>query len=97
MRHSVDQALKVYDRRSTASKKHKGLELLASHQKQHSPSAVVEKSGPPNVVLFHRVPHQVLREEANMLLLGKMMRSFSSNLRRQMNLGFSCSKLWRCI
>ncbi len=30
MRHSVDQALRVYDRRSSASKKHKGLELLAS-------------------------------------------------------------------
>ena len=37
MRHSVDQALRVYDRRSTASKKHKGLQFLASRQsQQHS-------------------------------------------------------------
>ena len=35
MRNSVDQALRVYDRRSTASKKHKGLQLLASRQQQH--------------------------------------------------------------
>ena len=35
MRHSVDQALRVYDRRSTASNKHKGLQLLASRQSQH--------------------------------------------------------------
>ena len=32
MRHSVDQALRVYDRRSMSAKKHKGLELLAFSQ-----------------------------------------------------------------
>jgi hypothetical protein len=82
MRHSVDQALKMYDRRSTASKKHKGLELLASHH-QHRSSVVIEKSSLPTVILFQRVPHQVIREEeangVRLLLLGKMMRSLSSN------------------
>ena len=100
MRHSVDQALRVYDRRSTASKKHKGLQLLASRQSQHrlepiqrvrhgrplSNSCKRERknSQPPTVVLFQRVPHQVIREVAEasgdrMLLLGKMTRSLSSN------------------
>jgi hypothetical protein len=88
MRHSVDQALRVYDRRSTASKKHKGLQLLASHQRQpdntggsvfSSSSANIEKSG-PTVVLFQRIPHQVIREEGeDHLLLGKMTRSLSSH------------------
>lgn len=40
LRHSVDQALRVYDRRSSASKKHKGLQLLASRQQQSSPSSL---------------------------------------------------------
>lgn len=101
MRHSVDQALRVYDRRSTASKKHKGLQLLASRHQQPSlshhhpndyeadaggtfPSGTgAEKSGSSAVVLFQRVPHQVIREvDTNgdrLLLLGKMVRSLSSN------------------
>jgi hypothetical protein len=78
MRHSVDQALRVYDRRSSASKKHKGLQLLASRQQQ-SPLAQlheeadaqdvssfgivdVGKASPPAVVLFQHAPHQVIRE-----------------------------------
>lgn len=96
MRHSVDQALRVYDRRSSASKKHKGLQLLASRQQQQhqqeqlrrsnepSFSSSVDRSEKATVVLFQRVPHQVIREvvEANgdhMLLLGKMTRSLSTN------------------
>jgi hypothetical protein len=91
MRHSVEQALRVYDRRSTASKKHKGLELLASRQRQpnntgesvsFSSLAIIEKSG-PTVVLFQRIPHQAIREvEANgdrLLFLGKMARSLEAN------------------
>ena len=81
MRHSVDQALRVYDRRSTASNKHKGLQLLASRQQQQNhrqqpppneaddiggvvSSAAIGNvtNGSPTVVLFQRVPHQVVRE-----------------------------------
>ncbi len=74
MRHSVDQALRVYDRRSSASKKHKGLELLASKI-----APAVAASVDAVIVAFQRVPHQVIREDEESLLLGKMARSPTSN------------------
>ncbi len=78
MRHSVDQALRVYDRRSSASKKHKGLELLAS---KVAPAAI---AAPPAsaivVVVYERAPHQVIREDGERLLLGKMARLPTSNV-----------------
>jgi hypothetical protein len=70
MRHTVDQALRVYDQRSSATKKHKGLQLLAS--KQATPATAI-------VVLFQRVPHQIIQEDGPRFLLGKMTRSPTSN------------------
>jgi hypothetical protein len=66
MRHTVDQALRVYDRRSSAAKKHKGLQLLASKQDIGLAAATAI------VVLFQRVPHQIIQEDGPRLLLGKM-------------------------
>ncbi len=108
MRHSVDQALRVYDQHrlqkaqgtpasrfsstavtaepsptvpsptaSQCSKRTRAVLCLPEEQTPKKPASVA------TVVLFQRVPHQVIRElEANgdrMLLLGKMTRSLSSN------------------
>jgi hypothetical protein len=72
MRHTVDQALRVYDRRSSAAKKHKG--LLASKQDVAPATAATAI-----VVLFQRMPHQIIQEDGPRLLLGRMTRSPTSN------------------
>ncbi len=88
MRHSVDQALKVYDRRSSSAKKAKGLDLLAdtSAAAAHSvpaagPTAEPRAEATETVVSFQRAPHQVIRadEARDMLLLARMARSATSN------------------
>ena len=80
MRHTVNQALKTYYRRSSSAKKRKGLALLAETAATpfNAPTAEEVPQG-PQVVSFQRVPHQVIRVEGDKVLLAKMTRSPVSN------------------